>query len=141
MTISNRFSLLFNSTQEWPSQVPGFMDNYLNITEMDTNRSILEECEKECGDDQEDNLECESYSFQSSIVNEQLSDLDDPKLFTIRIYPPKYVVIYKSKFQTEITHYLCFIASCIALWLGISVSSMMARFLEYKFNSLKKLLF
>lgn len=117
------------------------MDNYLNITELDTQRSILEECEKECGDDSLDNLECESYSFQSSIVNEQQSELDDPKLFTIRIYPPKYNVIYKSKFQTDITHYLCFIASCIALWLGISISTIMARFLEYQLNSLKKLLF
>lgn len=117
------------------------MDNFLNITEYDLKRSVLEECEKECGDDKEDNLECISYSYRSSIINEQLSDLDDPKLFTIKIYPPKYVVIYKSKFQTDITHYLCFIASCIALWLGISVATIMARFLEYKFKSLKRWLF
>lgn len=117
------------------------MDNYLNITDLDTSRTMLEECEKECGDDIIDNLECESYSYQSNIINEQLSELDDPKQFTIRIYPPKYNIIYKSKFQTDITHYLCFIASCLGLWLGISLAAILGKLLEYKLQSLKRLLF
>lgn len=117
------------------------MSNYLNITEFDTTREVLEECEKECGDDSADNLECQSYSYQSTIINEQESELDDKRLFTIRISPPKYRVIYKSKFQTDITHYLCFIASCLGLWLGISLANMLGKLLEYKLESLKRLLF
>ena len=117
------------------------MSNYLNMTEFDTTREVLEECEKECGDDVADNLECQSYSYQSNIINEQESELDDKKLFMIRISPPKYRVIYKSKFQTDITHYLCFIASCLGLWLGISLANMLGKLLEYKLESLKRLLF
>lgn len=118
------------------------MDNFLNITDLDTSRALTQKCERECGerDDSGNPLyECESYTFASSIVNELHSDSDRPDLFTMRVYPPKYKVIYRSRFQTEFTHYACFVASCVSLWLGLSIASVSARFLEMKLRKLRGL--
>ena len=134
-------NVLFNKIA-WPSQVPGFMDNFLNITDVDTSRSMTELCEKACGerDDYGESLyECESYRTIPSLVNELLSDSDPQDQFTMRIFPPKYKVIYRSRFQTEFTHYACFVASCVSLWLGLSIASVCVQFLQMKLRKLHSL--
>ena len=79
--------------------------------------------------------------FEPLIISEteQLLNLHKMPTFDLTIIPPPYTIDFKYEIKTPMIHFLCYIASTVNLWLGVSAFPLLKMLAELKGKkSLKK---
>lgn len=72
--------------------------------------------------------------FEPVIISEteQLLNLHKTETFDLTIIPPPYTIDFKYEIKTPMIHFLCYIASTVNLWLGVSAFPLLKMLTELK---------
>ena len=78
--------------------------------------------------------------FEPLIISEteQLLNLHKTETFDLTIIPPPYTIDFKYEIKTPMIHFLCYIASTVNLWLGVSAFPLLKMLAELKGKKKKK---
>lgn len=77
---------------------------------------------------------CYQEMFEPLIVSEteQLLNLHKAETFDLTIIPPPYTIDFKYEIKTPMIHFLCYIASTVNLWLGVSAFPLLKMLTEFR---------
>lgn len=95
-----------------------------------TKKTQRTKCEEDCNY----GTPCYQEMFEPLIISEteQLLNLHKTETFDLTIIPPPYTIDFKYEIKTPLIHFLCYIASTVNLWLGVSAFPLLKMLMELK---------
>lgn len=81
---------------------------------------------------------CYQQMFEPVVISETEQLVRKSETFQLYIIPPPYIIHFQYEIKTPMIHFLCYIASTVNLWLGVSAFPLVKFLINMKGINLRK---